>query len=312
MRNDVVTVFGGSGFLGRYVVRRLAYDGARVRVICRNPQRALHLKPMGEVGQITLERGDVARLDDLAPFVEGSRYVVNLIGILFEKGNQRFEAIQAETPARIADTATSAGVERLVQMSAIGANPDSPAEYGRTKAAGEKAVLAAFPDATILRPSVVFGPEDDFFNRFGRMVQLSPFLPLIDGGETRFQPVYVDDVAQAVMHGLKDKTTKGQIFELGGPDIYTFRELLEYLLNVLHRRRLLVTLPANIAQVQARFMEYLPKPPLTRDQIKLLAEDNVVSAGAKTFADLGIEPTPLEVIVPNYVQRYAKRQPRGL
>jgi len=312
MRNDVVTVFGGSGFLGRYVVRRLAYDGARVRVICRNPQRALHLKPMGEVGQITLERGDVARLDDLAPFVEGSRYVVNLIGFLFEKGNQRFEAIQAETPARIADTATSAGVERLVQMSAIGANPDSPAEYGRTKAAGEKAVLAAFPDATILRPSVVFGPEDDFFNRFGRMVQLSPFLPLIDGGETRFQPVYVDDVAQAVMHGLKDKTTKGQIYELGGPDIYTFRELLEYLLNVLHRRRLLVTLPANIAQVQARFMEYLPKPPLTRDQIKLLAEDNVVSAGAKTFADLGIEPTPLEVIVPNYVQRYAKRQPRGL
>jgi len=312
MRNDVVTVFGGSGFLGRYVVRRLAYDGARVRVICRNPQRALHLKPMGEVGQITLERGDVARLDDLAPFVEGSRYVVNLIGILFEKGNQRFEAIQAETPARIADTATSAGVERLVQMSAIGANPDSPAEYGRTKAAGEKAVLAAFPDATILRPSVVFGPEDDFFNRFGRMVQLSPFLPLIDGGETRFQPVYVDDVAQAVMHGLKDKTTKGQIYELGGPDIYTFRELLEYLLNVLHRRRLLVTLPANIAQVQARFMEYLPKPPLTRDQIKLLAEDNVVSAGAKTFADFGIEPTPLEVIVPNYVQRYAKRQPRGL
>jgi NADH dehydrogenase len=311
MRNDVVTVFGGSGFLGRYVVRRLANAGARVRVICRYPHKALHLKPMGEVGQITLERGDVAKRDDLSTFIEGSRHLVNLIGILFEKGDQRFEVIQAQTPARIAAAATAAGVERLVQLSAIGADPESPAAYGRTKAAGEAAVRKAFPAATILRPSVVFGPEDDFFNRFGQMAQISPFLPLIDGGETRFQPVYVDDVAKAVVLGLSEKSTAGEIFELGGPDIYTFRELLQYLLDVLNRRRLLLNLPANIATIQARFMEFLPKPPLTRDQIALLASDNVVSPGAKGFAELGIEPTPLEVIVPSYVQRYAKRQPRA-
>ncbi len=312
MRSDVVTVFGGSGFLGRYVVRRLANEGARVRVICRYPHKAIHLKPMGEVGQITLERGDVAKTDDLTPFVDGSRYVVNLIGILFEKGSQRFETIQAETPARIAATARTAGVERLVQLSAIGADPDSPAAYGRTKAAGEQAVREAFPAATILRPSVVFGPEDDFFNRFGQMAQFSPFLPLIDGGETRFQPVYVDDVARAVILGLTEKETAGKTYELGGPDIYTFRELLEYLLDVLNRKRLLLSLPANIANIQARFMEWLPKPPLTRDQIALLASDNVVSPGAATLADLGIEPTPLEVVVPSYVQRYAKRQPKAV
>ncbi len=311
MRNDVVTVFGGSGFLGRYVVRRLANAGARVRVICRYPHKAIHLKPMGEVGQITLERGDVTKLDDLAPFVEGSRRVVNLIGILFEKGDQRFDVVQAETPARIAAAASAAGVERMVQLSAIGADPESPAAYGRTKATGETAVREAFSAATILRPSVVFGPEDDFFNRFGQMAQISPFLPLIDGGETRFQPVYVDDVARAVMVGLTDEEATGKTYELGGPDVYTFRELMEYLLGVLHRRRLLLNLPSNIATLQARLMEFLPKPPLTRDQIALLASDNVVSEGALGLADLGIEPTPLEVIVPSYVQRYAKRQPRA-
>jgi len=312
MRNDVVTVFGGSGFLGRYVVRRLAAEGARVRVVCRYPHKAMHLKPIGEVGQITLERGNVTKLDDLSPYLEGSRHVVNLIGILFEKGDQRFDAVQAETPARIAQTAAGAGVERMVQLSAIGADRESPAAYGRTKAAGEDAVREAFPDATILRPSVVFGPEDDFFNRFGQMAQMSPFLPLIDGGDTRFQPVYVDDVARAAILGLTHKETAGRTYELGGPDVYTFRELLEYLLEVLHRRRLLLSLPANIAKVQARFMELLPKPPLTRDQIALLASDNVVSPDALGFAELGIEPTPLEIIVPSYVQRYAKRQPHGL
>jgi NADH dehydrogenase len=312
MRNDVVTVFGGSGFLGRYVVRRLANEGARVRVICRHPQRAMHLKPMGHVGQITIERGDVAKQDDLAIFIEGSRHVVNLVGILFEKGDQRFEVIQAQTPARIAASAAAAGVERLVQLSAIGADADSPAAYGRTKAAGEAAVREAFPAATILRPSVLFGPEDDFFNRFGQMAQISPFLPLIDGGETRFQPVYVDDVARAVIAGLDDKETGGKTYELGGPDVYTFRELMEYLLGVLHRRRLLLNLPGNIAAIQARFMEMLPKPPLTRDQIALMASDNVVSEGALGLADLGITPTPLEVVVPSYVQRYAKRQARAV
>lgn len=312
MRNAVVTVFGGSGFLGRYVVRRLAAQGARVRVVCRHPHKAIHLKPMGGVGQITLERGDVTRLDDLERFVDGSTYVVNLIGILFESGRQSFSAVQAEAPAKIAAAATDAGVTQLVQLSAIGADAGGDADYARSKAAGEAAVRERFPDAVILRPSVVFGPEDDFFNRFGQMAQLSPFLPLIDGGATRFQPVYVDDVAQAVLVALTDASLRGQTFELGGPDIYTFKELLEYLLGELDRHRMLVNLPSGLARLQARFMELLPKPPLTRDQIALLAHDNVVSADAKSFADLGIEPTPIEMIVPDYVKRYARHHPKNL
>ncbi len=312
MRNAVVTVFGGSGFLGRYVVRRLAAAGARVRVICRHPHKAMHLKPMGEVGQITLERGDVLRTDDLSRFVEGSTYVVNLIGILFEFGRQRFGPLQAEAPGRIAEAARAAGVEQLVQMSAIGADPESDADYARTKAAGEAAVREVLPDAVILRPSVVFGPEDDFFNRFGAMAQLSPFLPLINGGKTRFQPVYVDDVAQAVVLGLLEERLRGRTFELGGPEVLTFKELLEYLLETLGRHRALVSLPGSVARMQAWFMEFLPNPPLTRDQITLLGHDNVVSAGASTFADLGIDPTPLEMIVPSYVHRYARRVPREI
>ncbi|TVQ29588.1 MAG: complex I NDUFA9 subunit family protein [Geminicoccaceae bacterium] len=306
MRNEVVTVFGGSGFLGRYVVRRLAAEGARVRVICRRPQLAMHLKPMGEVGQITLERADLAGGATIAPLVEGSTYVVNLIGILFEWGGQKFDVVQAEVPGRIAEAAKAAGVKRLVQVSAIGADASSAANYARTKALGEQSVLAAFPEATILRPSVVFGPEDDFFNRFGQMTGISPFLPLIDGGQTRFQPVYVDDVAKAVMVALSEDGHAGKTYELGGPDVYTFKELLSYLLKQLNKKRLLLPLPSKIARIQARFMEYLPKPPLTRDQLELLKHDNVVAIGALTFKELGIEPTPMEVIVPTYVKRYAR------
>ncbi len=312
MRNVVVTVFGGSGFLGRYVVRRLANEGARIRVVCRYPQKAIHLKPMGEVGQIDLIRGDVTRMDSVASLVDGATYVVNLIGILFESGSQRFEALQAEAPGRIAEAATAAGVEQLVQVSAIGADAAGEAAYAQSKAAGEAAVRAAFPGAVILRPSVVFGPEDDFFNRFGQLAQISPFLPLIDGGATRFQPVYVDDVAQAVLTALTAPGIRGQTFELGGPEVFTFKELLEYLLGRINRRRLLLTLPSNIARFQARFMEWLPKPPLTRDQIILLGSDNVVADGAKTLADLGIEATPLDAVVPAYVERYARRKSHRL
>ncbi|MFW5680978.1 MAG: complex I NDUFA9 subunit family protein [Pseudomonadota bacterium] len=310
MRNQVVTVFGGSGFIGRYVVRRLAAEGARVRVVCRRPQLAMHLKPMGEVGQITLEGADLARGGAIEPLVAGADHVVNLIGILFEWGGQKFDTLQAQLPGRIASAAKAAGVQRLVQISAIGADATSQSDYARTKARGEQAVLAAFPEATILRPSIVFGPEDDFFNRFGQMTTISPFLPLIDGGHTRFQPVYVDDVAKAVMVALTEEGHAGKTYELGGPDIYSFKELLEYLLKELRKRRLLLPLPSKLARVQARFMEYLPKPPLTRDQIELLNHDNVVGIGASTLADLGIEPTPLEVIVPTYVKRYARTTSR--
>lgn len=310
MRNQVVTVFGGSGFLGRYVVRRLAAEGARVRVVCRRPQLAMHLKPMGEVGQITLEGADLAGGATVEPLVHGSAYVVNLIGILSEWGQQKFDVVQAEVPKRIATAAKAAGVERMVQMSAIGADAASQANYARTKAEGEAAVRAAFPEATILRPSVVFGAEDDFFNRFGKMAQFSPFLPLIDGGQTRFQPVYVDDVAEAVVTVLTTPGHEGQTYELGGPDVYTFRELLAYLLKVLNRKRMLLSLPSSVARIQARFLEWLPSPPLTRDQIELLKHDNVVAPGALTLADLGIKPTPLEVVVPDYVERYARHATR--
>ena len=310
MRNQVVTVFGGSGFLGRYVVRRLAAEGARVRVVCRRPQLAMHLKPMGEVGQITLEGADLAGGATVEPLVDGSASVVNLIGILSEWGQQKFDVVQAEVPKRIATAAKAAGVERMVQMSAIGADAASQANYARTKAEGEAAVRAAFPEATILRPSVVFGAEDDFFNRFGKMAQFSPFLPLIDGGQTRFQPVYVDDVAQAVVTVLTTPGHAGQTYELGGPDVYTFRELLAYLLKVLNRKRMLLSLPSSVARIQARFLEWLPSPPLTRDQIELLKHDNVVAPGALTLADLGIKPTPLEVVVPDYVERYARHATR--
>ncbi len=310
MRNQVVTVFGGSGFLGRYVVRRLAAEGARVRVVCRRPQLAMHMKPMGEVGQITLERADLAGGAAVDRLVAGSSHVVNLIGILFEWGGQKFEVLQAEVPGRIARAAKAAGAERLVHVSAIGADAASGAAYARTKAAGEQAVREGFPEATILRPSVVFGPEDDFFNRFAQMAGISPFLPLIDGGTTRFQPVYVDDVARAVMVALTEPGHQGRTYELGGPNVYSFKELLEYLLHELNRKRLLLPLPSRIARWQARFMEYLPKPPLTRDQVELLKHDNVVANGALTLADLGVEATPLEVVVPGYVQRYARPRTR--
>jgi uncharacterized protein YbjT (DUF2867 family) len=310
MRNQVVTVFGGSGFLGRYVVRRLAAEGARVRVVCRRPQLAMHLKPMGEVGQITLERADLAGGAAIERLVAGSSHVVNLIGILFEWGGQKFEVLQAEVPGRVARAAKAAGVERLVHVSAIGADAASGAAYARTKAAGEEGVREGFPEATILRPSVVFGPEDDFFNRFAQMAGISPFLPLIDGGTTRFQPVYVDDVAHAVMVALTEPGHQGRTYELGGPNVYSFKELLEYLLHELNRKRLLLPLPSGLARFQARFMEYLPKPPLTRDQVELLKHDNVVAKDALTLADLGVEATPLEVVVPGYVQRYARHRTR--
>ena len=309
MRNEVVTIFGGTGFIGRHLVRRVAQTGATIRVVTRDPDRAGFLRPMGAVGQIALlpyaaDEAGVKRL------VDGSTGVVNLLGILFERRSGDFMAVHRDVPERIAQAAAATGVRRLVQMSAIGADAASQANYARTKAEGEAAVRAAFPEATILRPSVVFGAEDDFFNRFGKMAQFSPFLPLIDGGQTRFQPVYVDDVAQAVVTVLTTPGHAGQTYELGGPDVYTFRELLAYLLKVLNRKRMLLSLPSSVARIQARFLEWLPSPPLTRDQIELLKHDNVVAPGALTLADLGIKPTPLEVVVPDYVERYARHATR--
>ncbi len=309
MRDAVVTVFGGSGFIGRHVVQRLAERGATIRVPTRSPRNAVFLRPMGAVGQIVLmpfDRTDTAKLPAL---VAGSTHVVSLVGILAERKAGDFQAIQGELPGLIGQAAAAAGVRRLVHVSAIGADPASPSLYARSKAQGEASLRAAFPAATVLRPSVVFGPGDGFFNRFAGMARISPFLPLVGGGN-RFQPVYVGDVAEAVMAALTRPDAAGRTYELGGPRSYSMRELMTYMLGVLERRRKLVTLPWGLAGSLARLTEILPDPPLTRDQVELLKRDNVVGAGADGLEALDILPTPLEVIVPGYLRPYRAQSAR--
>jgi uncharacterized protein YbjT (DUF2867 family) len=305
MHTEVVTVFGGSGFVGRYVVQRLAELGAVVRVPTRRPERAHFLKPSGAIGQIVIEPWNSTIPEEVDRLLGGSDHVVNLIGILFEAGKGDFDRLQARLPGEIGKAAARHRLKRMVQISAIGADASSPVAYSRTKAAGEAAARAAFPAVTILRPSIVFGPEDNFFNRFARMSQVLPVLPLIGGGTTRFQPVYVGDVAEAVIAGLQREDVAGRTYELGGPRVYTFRELLRYLLEITGRRRPLVSLPFGLATLQATVLELLPVPPLTRDQVTMLKHDNVVSPALPGFAELGIAPTPLDVIVPQYLRTFA-------
>jgi len=304
MRNRRTAVLGGSGFIGRYVVQRLAARGDVVPVGCRHAEGAKFLMTHGNVGQIAALSIAIDDEQLLPAFLAGSEALVNCVGILRESGAQTFERTHHLGPARMARTAREAGVERLVHISAIGADLRSPSAYARTKAAGEAAVRDAFPTATILRPSVVFGPEDQFFNRFAAMAMIMPALPLIGGGETRFQPVYVGDVADAVIRCLEDPATAGRTYELGGPKIYTFRELLELLLQEIRRKRWFIDLPFGVAGLQARLMSILPNPPLTPDQVELLKRDNVVSPGALTLSSLGIGPTPVEVILPSYLDRF--------
>jgi NADH dehydrogenase len=299
----MVTVFGGSGFLGRHLVQRLAATGARVTVAVRNPESALFLKPMGDVGQITPVGADVRDGPAVAAAVQGADWVVNLVGVLYETRRQSFSAIHAQGAERIAKAAKAAGAKRLVHVSAIGANRHSSAAYARSKAAGEAAVTAAYPAATILRPSIIFGPEDDFFNRFAAMARVSVALPLFGGGETRFQPVYVGDVAAAVVKALTDEGTAGTTYELGGPRVYSFRQLMTLMLAEIGRKRILLPLPFFVADAMGAVLQSLPlpfgmAPPLTGDQAKLLRYDNVVSADAPGLADLGIAPTACEIILP--------------
>ncbi len=310
MAERLVTVFGGSGFVGRYVVHKLIDAGWRVRVAVRDPEDAMHLKPMGEVGRVAAVQANIRDDASVAAAVFSADAVINLVGVLYESGKQKFQAIHEEGAARIARAAADAGVARLVQISAIGADPDSPSVYARTKAAGEAGARSAFPGATILRPSLVFGPEDGFFNLFGLLSRLSPVLPLIDGGKTRFQPVYVGDVASAVVAVLDDAGTAGQTYELGGPGVYSFEELMREVLAQTGRQCLLVPLPAAIAKFEAAFLQLLPKPLMTVDQVKLLQRDNVVAEDANSLADLGIQPTPMAAILPGYMFRY--RRPGGL
>jgi uncharacterized protein YbjT (DUF2867 family) len=301
-----ITIFGGSGFLGRHIVRALAKDGWRIRVAVRRPNTAHFLRPMGRVGQIQLLKTNIADDGSVDAAMRGADAAVNLVGILAPSGSQRFRTLHAEGAERIARAATAHRAVRLLHVSALGASADSPSLYARSKAEGEERVRAAFPGATIFRPSIMFGPEDDFFNRFAWLARLSPILPLIGGGHTRFQPVYVGDVAQAALNALNDPTSEGRIFELGGPEVLTFKEIMQMVLKQTHRKRLLMPVPFAVARVQAAVLGLLPKPLLTLDQVKLLQRDNVVADGALGLRDLGIAPIAAEAILPSYLWRFRK------
>lgn len=303
MAAKLYTVFGGSGFIGRYVVQRLAAAGHRVRVAVRHPDQALFLKPLGAVGQVEPIAADLKHEASVERAVAGADGVVNLVGILYQSGSQSFQALQAQGAGLVALAAAKAGVRHLVHMSAIGADVESESRYGRSKAEGEKLVKEAFPNATILRPSIVFGKEDQFFNRFASLAKFAPVMPVFEG-QTKFQPVYVDDVAKAVVKALCEDGFEGQTYELGGPRHYSFKALLRYILDVTYRKRMLLDIPRPFAKIDAFFLGLLPRPLLTLDQLAMLSNDNVVADGAKGLGDLGIDPTPVEAIVPKQLERY--------
>jgi len=315
MTGKLAVVFGGSGFVGRNVVRELAKRGWRVRAAVRRPHHAQFLRPMGAVGQVQLFQANVRHRPSVERAIKGADAVINLVGILHQEGAQSFSRVQAQGAAAIADAAAKEGVETVIHVSAIGADAESDSLYARTKGEAERAVREAVPNATILRPSIVFGPEDQFFNKFASLMSMAPaFAPLpllIGGGETKFQPVYVDDVADAICAALDNPAARGEIYELGGPRVYTFHELLEFTLSEAHLQRILLPVPfavAPILGVAGEAMGLVPffAPPITRDQIKLLKRDNVVSADAKTIGDLGISPKTVEAIVPAYLVRFRK------
>jgi uncharacterized protein YbjT (DUF2867 family) len=307
--DTLITIFGGSGFLGRHVVRALAGLEYRIRVAVRRPDLAGHLQPLGRVGQIHAVQANVRSRASVAAAVRGSDVVINLVGILFESGRQRFETVQAFGAESVA-LAAAAENAVMIHISAIGADEHSRSAYARSKAEGERLVLAANPEATILRPSVVFGPNDDFFNRFAALARMAPALPLVGGGTTRFQPVYAGDVAEAIAKAVAGQTGAGKVYELGGPEVMTFKEILRYVLATIGRRRLLVPIPFWAAKLKAFFFEFMPKPVLTRDQVELLRSDNVVSdaarAESRTLEGLGIVPRSAEAIVPSYLWRFRK------
>jgi NADH dehydrogenase len=305
--DTLVTVFGGSGFLGRHVVRALAKRDYRIRVAVRRPELAGHLQPLGKVGQIHAVQANLRYPASVEAAMRDSHAAINLCGILTESGPQSFDAVQAQGAATVAKAAAAVGAG-MVHVSAIGADENSPSRYARAKAAGEKAVLGVIPAATIFRPSLVFGPEDLFTNRFAALARMSPVVPLI-GGDTRMQPVYVGDVATAVADAVDGKTKAGSIYELGGPEVLTMREIIEIILATIERQRMLVPVPFGIAKLQALALQFAPGPlKLTPDQVALLRIDNVVSDAAKaaglTLEGLGISSDSLEAIVPQYLWRF--------
>ncbi len=305
----IITIFGGSGFVGRYVVRALARQGYRLRLVERDIFAASLLKTQGEVGQISIVHGNITQPESYRLALKDAYAVINLVGILAEKGRNSFASIHSQAPGVLAKEAAQAGVRRFLQMSALGVDKASTSEYARTKLAGEQVVRNAFPAATIFRPSVIFGAEDHFYNQFACMSRLLPFLPLIGGGKTKFQPVYVGDVAEAFSHALSIDGTESHTYELGGPDILTFRQILDSIRTMTYRSPYLLPIPSALAKVGAFFAEWLPSPLLTRDQVELLRYDNVVTAGANNFVSLGIVPESVAAIVPGYLRRFAKEHP---
>ncbi|WP_170426413.1 complex I NDUFA9 subunit family protein [Ruegeria arenilitoris] len=308
--SKMVTIYGGSGFVGRYIARRMASEGWRVRVAVRRPNEAMFVKTYGVVGQVEPILCNIRDDASVAAAMHGADAVVNCVGVLNELGKNAFDAVQADGAERIARLAAEQGIERMVHISAIGADAESDSQYSQTKAQGEAGVLPHMPDAIILRPSVIFGTEDQFFNRFAGMTRMGPFLPLV-GAETKFQPVYVDDVAKAAVQGVQGQAKPG-IYELGGPEVKTFRALMQQMLEVIHRRRVIIGMPFFVARIMAGVLDILkfvsfqlfPNNILTRDQLKNLRRDNVVSADAKGFADLGIEPATLESVLPDYLWKF--------
>jgi uncharacterized protein YbjT (DUF2867 family) len=307
--NTLVTIYGGSGFLGRHVVRALARRDYRIRVAVRRPELAGHLQPLGKVGQIHAVQANIRNSASVEAAAREADVLINLVGILFERGRQRFDAVHTVGAEQVALAANAHGA-RMVHVSAIGADEHSSSRYARSKAAAERLVLSAQPAATIMRPSIMFGPEDDFFNRFAALARLSPMLPLIGGGKTLFQPVFVGDVATAIADAVDGNASAGTIYELGGPEVRSFKQLMQYVLKTIERKRLLVPIPFAIAKLKASILQFMPTPLLTPDQVELLRVDNVVSDAAKggnrTLQGLGIDPEPIEAIVPSYLWRFRK------
>ncbi len=308
--SKLVTIYGGSGFVGRYIARRMAKEGWRVRVAVRRPNEAIFVRPYGVVGQVEPVMCNIRNDASVAEVMTGADAVVNCVGLLAERGKNSFESVQAEGAARVARLAAQAGIGRLVQISAIGADPGSDSDYARTKGVGEAAVLEHFPNAVILRPSIIFGPEDQFFNRFAAMSRMGPVLPVV-GAETKFQPVYVDDVARAAVMAVTGEAAAG-IYELGGPDVETFRSLMAKMLEVIQRRKLVMNVPFPVARLMAGSFDLLERMTLglvsnamiTRDQVRNLRRDNIVSDNAKGFRDLGFQPTGLGSVLPEYLWPY--------
>ena len=303
----LVTVFGGSGFVGGQVVRQLAKAGHRVRVAVRNPNLAYKMRMLGDVGQIEVVQANVRNAPSVARAVEGAEGVVNLVGVLWESGRQKFQTLHVMGARTIAEQAKAAGVTRFVQISAIGADAESSSKYLRTKAEGEAAVRAVFPGAVVIRPSIVFGADDKFFNKFGQMAALFPALPLIGGGETKFQPVYVGDVAAVVAKAVSSPAAEGLTYELGGPTVYSFKQLLEMILVETGRNRILAPIPFFAASLIGKIGDLSPlTPPLTSDQVESLKTDNVAGNGLPGLAEAGVVPTAVESVAPSYLYRYRK------